>query len=341
MTRSQRQPLQPLPLEHFLLPTSSSLRSPNKRMAGLLPSPFLQPTASPRSRGPLVTLHETPLSASPARRAGASSARLMQEDDTAQPDGDELQSSPRRLLDAFLGASDRRKPGGVVGSSPSSSRRSMPPPSPRRQPSPFVSRLQDKEEQPEPPTWSFFEDDGDEAAGPIDVPAPTDSALMSSDEGEDAMPVDKENNRPPPRRCRSTSLLSRASTPTLAAPSPVTTSSSRTPSAPASLSASVNPSPARPAPPVLTLPSGTSGGAAPALVEGPRTPPGSSSPAFPSYLEAPSALAAFSESAAQSFSPVLSSEGDGPLRGSALGGAARKRPSLEQAGGDGKRRREE
>ncbi|GEM05998.1 hypothetical protein Rt10032_c01g0015 [Rhodotorula toruloides] len=139
---------------------------------------------------------------------------MAAEDAQRRADDEMPVSSPRRLIDAFVGASRTTQ-------SPSTKRKgSLPPPSPQRSP-------QDVEkDEPQEPSWTFYEDEGDEApiiASP-DAPAEANDA--------DVVPVDKENARPSPRpRRRSVSLLSQASSvansPILTPPTTVT--AARTP----------------------------------------------------------------------------------------------------------------
>ncbi|GAA5862339.1 hypothetical protein JCM1840_004150 [Sporobolomyces johnsonii] len=323
-------------------------------MGSLLPSPFLAASSTtPRhASGPLSTLYEAPrLSASPRSRPGPResprrAAAMMRDDDDQQRDDDEMPATPpRRLLDLFVQSAS--KTAGGAGS-PGRINGSMLPPSPRRVLSPVPARREDKVEEA-PPTWSFYEDDGDDSAtaatAPSDSPAvafttPEDETMSVVDDS-DAIPVDKENSRPPPRRLRSTSLLSQSSSVTLAAASPTVASSSN------STSNSANPSPARPSVPPISLPPAPTFELSHANPE-PRTPEPTSpsSPSrYPSWSEITTAYL-FSESGPTSFSSttVGHSEGSELSLGPAFsvgGGGGKKRPSLEEAGGDDKRFRVE
>ncbi|GAA6047886.1 hypothetical protein NBRC10513_003628 [Rhodotorula toruloides] len=141
---------------------------------------------------------------------------MAAEDAQRRADDEMPASSPRRLIDAFVQASR-------TGQSPSTRRKgSLPPPSPRR------SAQDIEKDEPEDRAWDFYEDDVDEATS-VTLPA----ASVEDSETE-ATPVDKENTRPsPPARRRSTSLLSQASSATLAASTtlsaPTPTAAPRTP----------------------------------------------------------------------------------------------------------------
>ncbi|KAK4331988.1 hypothetical protein RTBOTA2_000168 [Rhodotorula toruloides] len=230
---SRRTPLAPLPVDRYHPAPSPSPKKPrlvplSHRDMSLLPSPFL-PSTTPRSTsGPLTTLYErSPLSFSPSRTRPqdgdattpleASPRGMMAAEDAQRRADDEMPaSSPRRLIDAFVQASR-------TGQSPSTRRKgSLPPPSPRR------SAQDIEKDEPEDRAWDFYEDDVDEATS-VTLPA----ASVEDSETE-ATPVDKENTRPsPPARRRSTSLLSQASSATLAASTtlsaPTPTAAPRTP----------------------------------------------------------------------------------------------------------------
>lgn len=192
---SHRRPLAALPLEPFLPRASKSLnpakprprtRSPTGvplqlQDMSLLPSPFLGTAAATHERTgpakPLATLYEAPAGtssrdASTTPRASPRARMMMQEDDSQSPNGrddamrdeeDErealaLDSSPRRLFDAFVAAgsdsatSARRRPSTSSLSAAHfvTERAQMPPPpSPRRTGSPRVARASHvKEDSP-------------------------------------------------------------------------------------------------------------------------------------------------------------------------------------------------
>ncbi|GAA5920726.1 hypothetical protein JCM1841_004961 [Sporobolomyces salmonicolor] len=324
-------------------------------MGSLLPSPFLAASSTtPRhASGPLSTLYEAPrLQASPRSWAGARdsprrAATMMRDEDEQQRDDDEMPATPpRRLLDLFV-QSASKSVGGM--GSPGRTNGTMQLPSPRRVLSPAPARKEEKVEEEALPTWSFYEDDDDDSAAaptaPSDssavaFPAPEDDPMTVVDD-PDAIPVDKENSCPPPRRLRSTSLLSQSSSVTLAAPSPTVASLSN------SASDSANPSPARPSvPPISVPPAPTFERTHPDSEPRTPEPTSPSSPSrYPSWSETTTAYL-FSESGPTSFSSttVSHSEGSELSLGPAFaagGGGGKKRPSLEEAGGDDKRFRPE
>ncbi|BGP12330.1 hypothetical protein JCM10213_003864 [Rhodosporidiobolus nylandii] len=350
-----RKPLQALPLADFVPSAASSpsskSTSPKKRPGllgdmSLLPSPFL---ASNSPKGPLATLYEAPPHSSPRRRrvldagslSGSPSRAMLARDEEERRADDEMpQASPRRLFDAFVGERRSSPSLGMGAGSPGKGSQwgSMPPPSPKKTGSPFVGRQKEEKQEEEPmPTWSFYQDDDDDMSASSSGPsaAVEDAAMHSADDEADDTPVDKENNRPPPMpRRRSTSLLSHASTPTLAAPSPTVASTS------SSATNSAAPSPTRAPPPPLPFLPPVSLTAQSVL--SPRTPPpGSSSPGFPAFLAVEAhGTNPFAEAAASSFSPVVSAAegGAGLLPAFQAGaGGGRKRLSAEGAEREGKK----
>ncbi|POY71225.1 hypothetical protein BMF94_5537 [Rhodotorula taiwanensis] len=208
----------------------------------LLPSPFPSSSTATASARPLATLYEAPTS-SRTRRASrdaslglVSSPRaraMVDEDDTDaisttndalggddEPDALGLHSSPRRLFDAFVAASRANptdNPAALRKKTSTSSlsaahfiaeRSHMPPPaSPRATGSPRTRLARPRE--PSPPNWSFYQDEEDESA--VGIPLASESAAsapspVATEESDDAMPVDKENTAPSPRRARSASI---------------------------------------------------------------------------------------------------------------------------------------
>lgn len=161
-----------------------------------------------------------------------------------EPDALGLHSSPRRLFDAFVAASRANptdNPAALRKKTSTSSlsaahfiaeRSHMPPPaSPRATGSPRTRLARPRE--PSPPSactlpsdfshvansqltrlnanadWSFYQDEEDESA--VGIPLASESAAsapspVATEESDDAMPVDKENTAPSPRRARSASI---------------------------------------------------------------------------------------------------------------------------------------